>query len=113
MKTLPLKISIRDKYGPAMSMQTQEEADAYFELLTNHNLAHQALEGKPLSQEYAEKVEKMNLGYFAGYYDSETRERVERLFKCSHPVFGSIEDNGPPAAKDALKAGADLVRSNS
>jgi hypothetical protein len=50
-------------------------------------------------------VERHNLGYFAGYYDNETRERVERLFKCSHPIFGSIAKNGAPTAKEALAAG--------
>ncbi len=47
-----------------------------------------------------------NLGYFAGYYDSETRERVERLFKCSHPVFGAIAACGQPSVKEAWAAGA-------
>lgn len=32
-----------------------------------------------------EQIASANLGYFAGYFDNETRERVERLFKCSHP----------------------------
>jgi len=36
----------------------------------------------------AEQIAKTNLGYFAGYYDDETRERVELLFACKHPIFG-------------------------
>lgn len=53
----------------------------------------------------AEDIVNSNLGYFAGYYDSETRKRVERLFMCSHPVFGSIEKNGSPSSEDAFVHG--------
>ncbi|TXH09637.1 MAG: hypothetical protein E6R03_16465 [Hyphomicrobiaceae bacterium] len=42
---------------------------------------------------------------FAGYYDSETRERVERLFKCEHPIFGAIATKGQPTAELAFALG--------
>lgn len=48
------------------------------------------------------------VGYYAGYYDSETRERVERLFMCAHPVFGSIADNGAPTPDEAYDAGFEM-----
>jgi hypothetical protein len=44
------------------------------------------------------------LGYFAGYYDHATRERVERLYRCAHPVFGSASA-GPPTAESAILSG--------
>lgn len=47
------------------------------------------------TREEAEQIERSNLGYYAGYHLDETRERVERLFRCAHPVFGSIAENGP------------------
>jgi hypothetical protein len=94
------KITYRDKYGPAMEITDQAEADKYFEELVRHNLSF----GEN-TRELAENVERHNLGYYAGYYDSETRERVERLFKCEHPVFGSIAQKGPPATEEALMAG--------
>ena len=53
----------------------------------------------------AEQIANANLGYFAGYYSNEVRERVEHLFNCSHPVFGSIKDNGAPTPKQAFEAG--------
>ncbi len=96
---LPSQISIGNKYGPAMEPMTQAEADAYFELLVEHCMRF----GK--TREEAEAVERTNLGYFAGYYNAETRARVERLFRCSHPVFGSIAQDGPPTAESALAAG--------
>lgn len=55
-------------------------------------------------------IAKINLGYFAGYYDNETRERVEKLFKCRHPVFGSIEGNGAPTPQEAFNLGLRMSR---
>src|SRR5438270_427355 len=57
------------------------------------------------SREQAERIERDNLAYFAGYYDDQTRQRVETLFKCAHPVFGSIAENGPPTTKQAFQMG--------
>lgn len=90
MAEFPEKITIGDKYGPAMQITDQAEADAYFEKCVRHMMRY-----RPCARDEAERIERMNLGYFAGYYDSETRERVERLFRCSHPVFGSIAERGP------------------
>ena len=97
-------ISIGDKYGPAMAITDQAEADAYFQQCVAHTMAF----GK--SQEEAESIERGNLGYYAGYYSSETRERVERLVNCAHPVFGSIAERGVPTAEEALEAGRKRAR---
>ncbi|KKL20821.1 hypothetical protein LCGC14_2451610 [marine sediment metagenome] len=74
MKDFPHRITIRLKYGPAMGITSPHEAAEYFEACVRHTMSH----GR--TREEAEKVEKMNLGYFAGYYGGKTRERVERLF---------------------------------
>lgn len=34
-----------------------------------------------------------DFGYYAGYFDIETRLRVERLFGATHPIAGSVFDN--------------------
>jgi len=34
------------------------------------------------------KIEASNLGYYKGYYDIETIDRVTKLFRCIHPIFG-------------------------
>ncbi len=94
------QITIGEKYGPAMEITDQSKADAYFEECVQHTMANW---GK--SREEAERTERGNLGYYAGYYDNETRGRVERLFRCAHPVFGSIAEKGPPTAQDALIEG--------
>jgi len=100
---IPSNITIGDKYDPAMKITEQANADAYFERLVQHCMSH----GKTRSE--AEQIERSNLGYYAGYYDMETRVRVEKLFKCAHPFFGAIAVNDPPSAEEAFEAGERLT----
>lgn len=104
MNPLPQKISYGDKYGPAMKMTDQAEATAYFERLVDHQMSFGSDRAK------AEETERSNLGYYAGYYDNETRERVERLFACAHPIFGAIAKEGTPTPEQAFQAGIDLAK---
>lgn len=97
-------VTIGEKYGPAMEIADQAEADEYFERCVQHSMAF------GYDRERAEEVERANLGYFAGYYNPETRARVERLFRCSHPVFGSIAENGAPTPEEALAKGVEMGR---
>jgi hypothetical protein len=99
MNALPDKITIGEKYGPAMTFTDEREAYEYFEVCVEHTMRF----GK--SRAEAEEIEKANLGYFAGYYDNETRERVERLFNCAHPFFGAIAENGAPTPEEAFEMG--------
>jgi hypothetical protein len=92
-------LTIGEKYGPAMKIESQAEAEAYFERCVAHCMSF----GK--SREDAEKIERSNLGYMAGDYDAATRERVERLFKCRHPVFGAIAEKGQPTPEEAFRMG--------
>ena len=102
MSELSHMISTGDKYGPAMQIAEQSEADAYFERCVQHCMKW----GN--ARDEAERIERANLGYYAGYYSNETRRRVERLFRCAHPVFGSIEQRGAPTQEEALRAGMAL-----
>lgn len=95
------KITYREKYGPAMEIMDQGEADTYFEKCVKHTMSF----GK--SREEAESIERQNLGYWAGYYDVETRLRVEQLFACKHPFFGKAED-GEPTPEEAFEMGKQL-----
>lgn len=92
------KITYGEKYGPAMKITDPAEAKKYFEECVKHTMSF----GK--TREEAEAIERSNLGYYAGYYDTETRKRVERLFDCAHPVFGKAE-KGVPTAEEAFKMG--------
>lgn len=101
------KITMGDKYEPAMKITDQAKADAYFAECVQHNMRV----GKN-SREETEKIEKINLGYFAGYYDHDTRLRVERLFKCSHPIFGPAT-SGAPLPEEAFELGQDMAKKTS
>lgn len=103
---LPRSITIGDKYDPAMKVTTPAEAAECFARLVEHSM----LLG--LTKEKAVALEKLNLGYFAGYYDQETRLRVERLFECEHPVFGKAID-GRPTMQQAFNAGLRMARGGS
>lgn len=97
-------ITIGDKYSPAMTITDQAEADRYFEECVLHSMMF----GN--SREKAEDIERQNLGYFVGYCSAETRERVERLFRCKHPIFGSIAENGQSRAALAFSLGRERLK---
>lgn len=97
----PDRITIGEKYGPAMEIRDQAAADAYFERCVRH-----CMRVGMKSRLEAESIERTNLGYYAGYYDNQTRQRVEQLYHCQHPYFGSIEKNGPPDRQTAYNIGA-------
>lgn len=83
IEDFPRDVMYGDKYGPAMEITDQADANAYFERCVRHMMSR----GK--SRAEAEKTERVNLGYYAEYYSAEVSARVERLFRCQHPVFGS------------------------
>lgn len=102
MKTKNSKIP-RDWYSEAMSIRSQKKADIFWEELIAYSMKNST---KP--REEIERIQRANLGYVAGYYDHKVRERVERLFRCAHPVFGKIKENGPPSQKEAFKRGKEI-----
>ncbi|MFA5418784.1 MAG: hypothetical protein WC341_10020 [Bacteroidales bacterium] len=109
-----------DLLEPAMHITDQADADqykeAYIRFIKAHIISDAIKEGKTTEEidlnsraysQRAEEVANSNLGYFAGYYDDAIRERVERLFHCSHPVFGAIKD-GSPTPAEAFKMGMEF-----
>lgn len=93
-------ITIGDKYRPAIEVTTKEEAAAYFERCVEHCMSFDK------TREEAERIERINIGYFAGYYDYATRQRIEALYGAPHPVFGSSQ----PTAEEAFNAGVRLAK---
>lgn len=96
--------TIGNLYGPAMDVTSQEEADRRFGLLVAHTMRF----GK--TQQEAEEIVRSNLGYYAGYHSNEVRERVERLYRCAHPVFGPIAERGPPSPEEVVRMGEEMAR---
>ena len=89
--------------GPAMKITDPADAAHYFAAYVN------SIEREAGSREKAEALARANLGYYAGYYDSETRLRVERLFFCAHPIFGPAA-NGTPTPEEAFRLGVEAGR---
>ncbi len=83
-----------------MVVKQQQIADAVFEDLVDQNMHSDCNH----SRKEAEVIERENLGYFAGYYNMETRERVEKLFDAIHPIFGPVS-GGAPTASQAFEIG--------
>jgi len=99
----PSEITIGDKFGPAMKITDQAEADAYFERCVQHCMTFGS------NRQESERITRSSLGYYAGYYSEETRRRVEKLFSCSHPIFGSIAEVGSPTPEEAFQTGIDAA----
>lgn len=94
-------LSYEECLDPAMQITTLKEAQHYLAAYVKY--LEQYADNHPTKT--AEQVAKDNLGYWAGYFGNEARERIERLFNCEHPVFGRIAENGPPTPEEALQCG--------
>ena len=94
----------------AMKITDPEDAKQYLAEYIKHIEKNQELQPNDSEKSSAESIAKANLGYYAGYYDNYTRERVERLFCCSHPVFGSIKENGIPTSQEAFDMGKNMSK---
>ncbi len=81
-KLNPWELTIGNKYGLAMEVTTEEQAATYFQLCVAHNM----LWGN--SREEAERVERINIGYYTGYMKMEQAEKIRKLYGFSHPIFG-------------------------
>jgi hypothetical protein len=81
---LPDDMTYGESYNPAMQVTTVEEARAYFAALVRRNIR---VTGN--SDAEAERVERINVGYWSGYFDEETRARVHALYGFGHPIFGT------------------------
>jgi hypothetical protein len=91
-------VSIGTKYGYGMEITDEREAADYFEACVKHTMSF------GVSRAEAERIERVNFGYYAGYYDHATRLRVEKLFACEHPMFGAASA-GPVDPGKALLTG--------
>lgn len=102
-------LSYGDCLGPAMKITDEQDAQQYLADYIAYIEERRITHPEEAGRHSAEETAKINLGYYAGYYDSETRERVERLFMCAHPIFGKIADHGQPTAEHAHSAGAKMA----
>lgn len=64
--------------GPAMTVETQADADAYLAAMSAWLVAH----GHARHLTAADQIARANICHFARCCSAETQDRVERLFSC-------------------------------
>lgn len=93
-----------DVYGRAMDVTTDAEAALYLD----HFVAWAVrVHGEDPGMARANFLH--SVGYWTGYCDNETADRVMKVFKTSHPIFGRRH----PTVSEALDAGAKLGKEKS
>ena len=91
---LPERLTDGEKYRPAMEITDHTEAAEYFEALVEH-----AMRTGKRDRAESERIERTNLGYYAGYYDPDVRARVAELYGAVHPIFGATTPPSPEKGK--------------
>jgi hypothetical protein len=102
------ELTYAEALKPAMGIKNKEDAVQY---LQNYvTFIQNILDKAPRNDEMtAEQIAKINLGYFAGYYNKKTRLRIEKFFMCEHPIFGKASE-GLPTPQEAFDAGIKSVK---
>jgi len=102
-KEIPKKpLTLRTMYGNLVNCKIPEDADKYKTwMITCYE------KWFDYSFEKATEIIEKNIGYYAGYFNAEKANRILKLFKTSHPVFGDNIGNIPPefAYKVGVEAG--------
>jgi hypothetical protein len=99
------ELSFHEIFEQALKINTKEEAASY---LADYS---KWIKIKSFGKEQVKEPEDIireNFGYYAGYYSHDVRRKIERLFECEHPIFGSIEKNGPPTMQQAFALGLEM-----
>lgn len=86
-----------------LAKENKEEAKNFFKLYVEHILE---VNDEVNSLEEAEKIAKVNFGYFAGYYNPEVCDIIYKTYQCSHPIFGDKPFS--VSAEDAYKKGIEI-----
>jgi hypothetical protein len=87
MISLALKFDTREKAREIVDVQVKEMVDA---------LHYDAAE--------ARRITLANIGYYTGYLDRETADKIMDLFETEHPVFGREH----PTPQEAFRLGREL-----
>jgi hypothetical protein len=76
-----------DLLDPIFKITDEEEAKEYF-----NDYVKFLMEDPEVSEQRAIEIAKINIGYWAGYYSTDVRMRVERLFETEHPYLGKAKE---------------------
>lgn len=93
-------LTMGDLYNPAMNITDSDYAERYMRCLVDY-LKRFDKNARRMSLDKIENIQRINLGYYAGYFDGATMSRVNRVFNTAHPIFGST----PPTKEEAFEMG--------
>ena len=99
------ELSFHEIFEQALKITSKEDARQY--ITAYSKWIHSKYHDRTPKKEPIE-IAKESFGYWAGYYSNDVRRKVEDLFECEHPYFGSIAKNGPPTAEQAFKLGMEI-----
>lgn len=104
--------TIGELYDPAIKIAEsgdKEKAKEYLKALIKHCVKMSAIERPQdnVDEVEATRIVNSNLGYWAGYYQKGTIEKVHEVFGSVHPVFGSET----PTTTEAFNKGLELGKS--
>lgn len=104
--------TIGELYNPAIELAKKgdtENAKKYFDALVEHSFDFSKAETPDgnISRDEIERIVHSNLGYWAGYHDKGTIEKVHAVYGSSHPIFG----NSTPTSSEAFNMGLELGKS--
>jgi hypothetical protein len=77
------KLTYGDLLHPAMKVKTKKGADLF-----KREYSRYLIEIFHKTPEKAESIVRSNVGYFSGYCDQKTMDRVRKLYGFGHPIFG-------------------------
>ena len=103
-KPFPEKPQASDFYDSCALVTTKDEAGRYFKKLVDF-----VVENYDQDRIEVEKIQRSNIGYYAGYLDRETQLRIYDLFDVDHPIFGRKQ----PTADEAFQMGKDSAAGKS
>ena len=83
---------------PAMEITTEEDAEQYLNAYIEYL---EKFKDTMTPGNTPKSVALVNIGYFAGYCDQKVYDRVMKLFKCKHPIFGDTY----PTPEEAFNMG--------
>ena len=84
-------------YEQALRIHSRDSAKIHLLLLVEEDMLERGCDAASSLRRI-----KATLAWRAYHKGNETRERVERLYRCAHPVFGSYLEMGPPSAVLAI-----------
>lgn len=104
-KNIKAAATIEELYGPAVKLAMEDSPDAkeYFDALVD-----QLLKDESINRQDAVEIVKSNIGYYAGYFSNEARQKVWDVYGSSHPIFG----NEFPSAKHAFEIGMRIAKNS-